>query len=319
MFKNVKIVGVGVDSGTYHTQSAERGTAEFVMSPSSLKEFMVCPSRYKAGYRQPDSDAKDFGSLLDCILLTPNQFVTRYAVKPETYVDTKTGEKKPWNGNSSVCKAWVDEHADSCVVSSYDVTEAQKAARRLMDDETISELINCSDKQVHLKGEWHDEATKLAIPVQCLIDLAPRKDSTFQKSLCDLKTTRNASQRPFARQVFTFGWHVQGAMDLALYTAATSEDRTDWLFVAQENYSPYQVGRRLLSLDFLEIGEATYKGALKRYAQCLKTGIWPGYDASEEFSLVIPDPWMSYEAVSDQMEQQQNEILEENPDIYAGA
>ena len=315
MFKNCQVAGVGVDSQKYHTQAAERGTPEFIMSPSSLKEFAHCPSRWRNGYKQPDSDAKDFGSLLDCILLTPEQFKTRYAVKPETYKDAKTGELKPWNGNSGVCKAWMEEHADFCKVSSYEVLEAQTATKRLMADETIAEYVNNSDKQVQLSGEWHDPATKLVIPVQCLIDLVPKEDSAFRKSLGDLKTTRNGAQSPFSRQVFTFGWHIQAAMDLDLFYEANHQDRSDWIFIGIENYPPFQTARRLLSLDFVEIGRATYKDALKRYAKCLKTGVWEGYDAPEEFSLVQPTPWMEFEAVSSHMEASQLESMADNFDI----
>ena len=213
------------------------------------------------------------------------------------------------------CKAWIEEHEKFSVISNSDYIEARNAADRLMADETISELISGSDKQVHVSGLYKDEATKMVIPVQCLIDLAPKKDSPFQKSLCDLKTTRNASQRPFARQVFTFGWHIQAAMDLALYAAATGEDRCDWLFVAQENYAPFQTGRRLLSQDFIDIGRHAFQSALKRYARCLKTGVWDGYDPAEQFSLVAPEPYMSYESLSETLENDQIEAIQESDDI----
>lgn len=309
MLKNCVIKAVLVDPMGYHNQEAERGTPEFVMSPSSLKEFAHCPSRWKNGYKQPDSDAKDFGNLLDTIFLTPTLFQHRYALKPETYTDSKTGEIKKWNGNSNTCKAWLEDHADKAVVTAYEVQEAQLAAKRLAADETIEEFVKVSDKQVHLIGQWDDPDTGVIVPVQCLMDLVPKGDSTFQKSLGDLKTTRNASQGAFAKQVFTFGWHIQAALDIDLFVAATKQDRTDWIFIAVENYPPYAIGRRLLSQDFLDIGRATYRDSLKRYARCLKTGVWDGYDAPEEFSLVQPQPWMTYEILSQQMETDQiNEL-----------
>jgi hypothetical protein len=315
MLKNCVIAGLQVNSEAYHTQKVERGTPKFIMSPSSLKLFNECPARWIAGYNPPDSDAKAFGSLLDTLALTPSQFPERYAVKPATYKDAKTGEEKPFNMNATICKTWASEQEGKVIVSNGDYVEAQTATKRLMADETIAELINCSDKQVHVAGEWHDKPTSLVIPVQCLIDLAPKADSPFQKSLCDLKTVRNASQRPFARQVFQFGWHVQAALDLALYGAATGQDRTDWLFVALENYPPFQTGRRLLAMDFIEIGQQTFKHALGRYAKCLKTGVWPSYDPAEEFSLVQAEPWMQFEAMGEAMEHQVEEEMAENNDV----
>lgn len=321
-FQNCKIVGVGVNSEKYHAQKGERGTPEFIMSPSSLKEFAGCPSRWRAGYSSPPSEAKDWGNLLDVLLLTPESFETRFSVKPATYpADGKKGEQpteKPWNGNSTWCKDWIEAQGDKRVISKTDLANVQSAAKRLKDDETIAAYLHASDKQVHVIGEWLDEKTGLIIPVQCLIDSVPRKDSEFQKSLGDLKTTRNAGQRVFGRWCYQAGYHVQAAFDLALYTAATGEDRTDWIFILSENYSPFETGRRLLNQDFLEIGKQTFQHALGRYARCLKTGEWAGYDPAEEFSLVIPEPFMEFAAMEDAMEHDQNEPTPTPTDDHEG-
>ena len=327
-FKNAKIIGAGVNSELYHQQKSERCTPEFRMSPSSLKAFSECPSRYKAGYESPDSEAKQFGILLDCLFLTPEQFKPRYAVKPSSYKDAKTGDEKPWNGNSNVCKAWLENHADKIITSANEVAEANAAVRRLMADETIASYHAASDKQVHVIGEYHDKATGLIIPVQCLIDFVPRKDSEFQKSLGDLKTTRNAGQRPFARWCYQAGYHIQAAFDLDLYMAAmnpnkdqSGEDRQEWILIVQENYAPYETGRRLLSQDFIDIGRQTYQAGLARYAKCLKSGTWPGYDPDEEFSLVAMEPWQEFAALSDKLENDQRiafdaaEALQENDEV----
>jgi hypothetical protein len=324
-FKNVKIAGVGVNSDNYHSQTAERGTPDFIMSPSSLKLFTECPARWKAGYQPPDSDAKDWGSLLDTLLLTPEQFKSRYAIKPASYHDAKTSEEKPWNGNSTVCKNWLEEHKDFQVVSAADVFLAQCAVNKLRADEAIASFLDASDKQVHLRGEWHDPATKLVIQVQCLIDCAPRLETEWFRNLGDLKSTRNAGQRPFARWCYTAGYHLQGAFDLDLYNATltTSElqdkGRNDWVFIIQENYPPFETGRRLLSQDFIQIGRQSYQHALKQYARAMKTGVWPGYDESDEFSIINPEPWMEFTALSEALEHDQTEAAEIGEDLYATA
>lgn len=321
MFRNCKIAGVGINSETYHKQEAKRCTPEFIMSPSSLKAFMECASRYKAGYQPPDTEAKDWGSLLDTLLLTPKQFEARYSIKPATYPDSKTGEAKPWNGNATFCKEWIAEQADRQIVSGSDVFEAHQAIRRLMADETIAAFHDASEKQVHITGEWYDKATGLVIPVQCLIDYVPKGDSEFQKSLGDLKSTRNAGLRPFQRWCYSAQYHTQGAFDLDLFDMATRKDENDkysgqgrdgWIFIVQENYPPYEVGRRLLSQEFVQIGRQTYQHALQRYARCLKTGIWSGYDAEEEFSLISPEPWQEFDALSDTMRRSQEEAHQDD-------
>jgi len=301
MFKNCKIAGVRVNSDSYHSNKAPRGTPEYVMSPSSIKAFAGCPSRWKAGYEPPDSDAKQFGNLVDCLVLTPEQFDSRYAVMPSTYKDAKTGEEKPWNGNSNVCKEWLGEHDGLEIVSRDGLAEAQGAVRRLGEDETLTTFLGASQRQVHVTGEWHDKSGVI-VPVQCLIDCVPKKDSEFQKCLGDLKTTRNAAQPAFSRWCYTASYHIQAAFDLALYTAATGEDRTDWVFLLVENYAPWETGRRLLGQDLLQIGTQTYEHALSKYARCLKSGVWAGYDLPEEFSIINAEPWMEFNAMENALE-----------------
>ena len=53
MFKKCSIAGVRVSSQSYHDAKAERGASEYFMSPSSIRAFMGCPSRWKAGYQPP--------------------------------------------------------------------------------------------------------------------------------------------------------------------------------------------------------------------------------------------------------------------------
>lgn len=313
--KNCKIVGSGVNSEAYHAQDAQRGTLAFKMSPSSLKLFAECPSRFKAGYEPPASESKDWGNLIDCAFLTPTAMTERFSCKPKTYPDTKTGDPKPFNANSTWCKNWIADQGGRQIVSHDELDAVETAVKRLMSDDTIAAFHSASDKQVHVSGEWHDKATGLVVPVQCLIDFVPRKDSEFQKALGDLKSTRNAGQRPFSRWCYTAGYHIQAAFDIDLYIAATGEDRTDWIFILQENYSPYETGRRLMSQDFIGIGRQTYENALSRYAKCIKSGTWTGYDPSEEFSLVSPEPYMEFQALSDKLEADQAAFSSDENDI----
>jgi hypothetical protein len=296
-FKNAKVVSVGVNPANYHNQEAKRGSKEFAVSPSSLREFWKCPRRWMDGYESPDSDAKDFGSLLDCRLLTPGEFDARYAIRPSTYKDSKTGEDKPFNLNSNVCKEWVKERGDREIVSSAQVASCNEAASRLMKDEIIAAWFDACDKQVLVTGEWHDEKTKMVVPVRCLMDFVPRVGTEFEKCLGDFKTTRNAGLQAWSRWCFQAGYHIQGAFDTDLFVAATGEDRMTWCFIVQESFAPWQTGKRMLSQEHgLDLGRLEYGRMLALYSQCLSTSCWPEYDDTDEavqgWSLVTAEPWM---------------------------
>ncbi len=232
-------------------------------------------------------------------MLTPEQFESRYAIKPATYPDRKTGEKKPWNMNATFCREWAEEQGGREIISAGDLQEADAAIRSLRRDDIITDFLAASDCQVLLQGEYV-AANGIIVPVRCLMDFVPRSDSEFFKSLGDLKTTRNAAPMPWQRWCYQAGYYIQAAFDTDLYVAATGEDRNTWCFVLVENYEPYQTGKRILSQDFLELGRAEYRQHLENYAACLKAGKWPGYDDSDEsvdgWSIVAPEPFMTMRA-----------------------
>lgn len=324
MIKNAKIVGVGINSDDYHAQEAERGSREFVMSSSSLRAFGQCPERWRHGYSSPDSDAKEWGSLVDTRLLTPEQFPARYAVTPEFYETTvmrcpvcksesdskacrKCGQDrkeveiaKPWNGNSKICAQWVEAQEGKTIVSSKLVADCDAALKRLWSDKVISDFIGSCDTQVHIAAEWHDPKTGLVVPIQALLDLVPRPGSHFLMVAGDLKTTRSGQCGPWTRFAFQMGYHIQASFFLDMLNAAEGAEegmgRANFCFLLQENFAPWQPGKRMMSEDFLALGRIEYQRLLGNYAACLLADRWPGYDDHEGtvqgWSLVKPDQFM---------------------------
>lgn len=317
-FINSKLIGSQVDATEYHGQKIPRGMHAYPMSPSALKEFGRCPNRWLHGYQSPESEAKDWGSLLDCLVLTPSLFESRYIIEPATYVNEK-GETKKWSNNAKVCKDWHDQQAGKEVAKAGDIESVKAARERLTSDDVIKAFLDASNKQVMVEAQWQDEATGLTIPVRCLMDLVPRADTEFAKCVGDLKSSFTAALTPFARNVHKLGYHLQAAFDIDMLVAATGEDRNTWCFIVQESFPPWQPGKRILSQDFLELGRVEYKRLLRLYCQCLKTGFWPGYDDHDEavqsWSVVAPDPWMGSETLfAPKFEQTETETTEENCD-----
>jgi hypothetical protein len=309
MITNAKILGMGRMPADYHGQKVPRGTPDFVLSSSSLREFGHCPSRWKAGYEPPDSESKRWGSLLDMRLLTPGQFAERFAVKPPTYTNDE-GEVKPWNANSNTCKKWLKDHQNLEIVSGGEMMDCNAAVKRIRADEIIAAFLDASDVQVHIRAEWTDEKTGRVIPVQALLDLVPRTDSEFFKSAGDLKTTRNAGVLAWQRWCNQADYHVQAAYNRDMLCAVenggdfpgtiTRQEeiiRPNFCFIVQENFAPWQYAKRMLDQDSLEDGRTEYKRLLAAYCSCLKYDRWPGYDDHDEavqgWTIVRREPWMA--------------------------
>jgi len=294
-FHKAVIIKANADSVMYHTEPESRGSAKYTMSSHSLREFDRCPSRWKAGYESPDSDSKRFGSLMDCRLLTPELFEDRFVVIPETYPapkdhakvkkgEIKQGDPLPWHASAKYCSDWIEkfEAVGAELVKKREVEDADAAIARFLADEDIKAFLDASDRQVWVQAQWVDEETGVVVPVKGLLDLVPRNDTEFYKCLGDLKTTRNAGVMAWQSWCNKAEYHIQAALYTDLYVAATSEDRTDFCFLIQENYAPWEPGKRILTQDFLEDGRREIARMLGNYCRCIKSGKWPGYDDNDE-------------------------------------
>lgn len=305
-FRSARVVGAGIPPEDYQRQSVERGHPEYIMSRGELVEFLVCPSRWLKGFTRKDSDATDWGTLIDIMLLSPDEVDKRLAITPAVYPCTPTKKdprtEKPWTFQATYCKEWREEAESTgrIVVTHADFKEAKAALAVLAEDAEIQEFISCSATQVMAIGQYEDEATGLTVPVKILLDLVPDKHHPrFGRSLGDFKTGFTAHPRAWEKAVFERDYHTQGALYTDVYTAATGEDRCEWRHVIQESIVPWQTAKRFLSEQYMTIGRMKYLDALKRYCQCLRSGHFPDYDephgaeiVCDGWKMVNPQPWM---------------------------
>lgn len=307
MWKNLTIVGENQKRGE---AGQLRGDKDFVMSRSQLVAFAECPAKWVAGEKvEEESKSMDFGSLVDCLSTAPENLWNKFAIQPATYpaVAKKKGEPdeiKPWNNNANFCKEWTAAAEAECktVVSQKMFDEAQVAFSALKNNDSISDLINCSKKQVLITAEWHDLATGIIVPFSALLDLVPdATNPTWGKCLADIKTARNGNPATWARVCDDSGYDVQAAIYFDLYrTSRPKEDRTDFIHIVQENTFPFHVVNPppAFSSEFLDWGRMKYKSALRLYCQCLKDGYWPGYQPVGiqygNTQIISPDELWSY-------------------------
>lgn len=141
------------------------------------------------------------------------------------------------------------------------------AAMRITLDPERSELTAVS----HIDGIW----------CRAMIDNAP---ADARLPLYDLKTCEDASTEAVVASVARYGYDVQAAHYLAVWKAATGEDRR-FRFIFVEKSAPHEVSVVELyrkpgdEADWFDHADAAARDARLIWRDCLKSGQWPGYPA----------------------------------------
>lgn len=279
------------------------------MSRSELVQFNRNPWKWVHGAQDEETGEMEWGSLIDCLALTPERFESVYEVVPETYTTTgmkcpvcqsvtdskkcakckvervEVSVEKEWNYQAAQCEEWREgvKKAGKTAVKRSTLTAAKEAVFRLMEDEIIKRLFDASKKQVQIVVEYHDKVTGIVVQVKMLLDLLPdHLNAEFGRFLADLKSTNNAEISAWERHIFAFNLHTQGGLYLDGTNAALGTNYDGFYHAVQEQDAPYATARRMMSEEFLTLGRDTYKKALKRYCQCLATGKWPGFDDEDD-------------------------------------
>lgn len=307
-FSNGRIVSIDTDREVYHrTLGGERGKPDHIMSSHELRDFWTNPRRWLKGWHSEETDAKDWGTLVETLLLQPKSFSDGWAVKPETYPAPKdhakvkkgeiaAGDPLPWNANAGECKAWEAAHEGKELVKFNTMKSAELATAELREDPDCGPYLQCSAPQVFLMAEYRDKETGLVVPVKGMLDLLPdRQDKLFGKSIGDLKCVQGASLGAWNYAIKSYRHHWQAALYLWLSQTLPNElgERLEFRHILSETCPPYEVTGYQMSLEFLELGKGKVLDALKFYAACLKANHWPGYaakcrDTFNGFGIVDP-------------------------------
>lgn len=110
---------------------------------------------------------------------------------------------------------------------------------------------------------------------------------TDQAVFVDFKTAVCAEPETFARKGSGFGYHIQAAFYLRVARLlGISVDR--FLFVACEKTPPYLPSVGEFDADDLAATDQLVDQAIRAYADCSRTGVWPGYPGGIHTMRVPP-------------------------------
>lgn len=232
---------------------------------SALDQIHRSPAHYRAWLEAPDvdSDAYRLGRGLHCAALEPERYRRDYVVLPE-FGDLRTKAAKAAKAE------WLADHEGQAWLPAADAEAAERMVAALHAHPLAAPLLRGGHPEV--TALWEDADTGL----QC----CARADYWIpsRRVLVDLKTTRDASPRAFARAIGQYRYHVQDAHYRAGWEAC-GERADHFIFIAIEKTPPYGISVHQLDPDSLLRAEDSRRGDLRRLADCVRDNDWPCYDA----------------------------------------
>lgn len=267
-------------TGVQHGQSIEDYHAMPGASKSVLDSVALSPAIAYARHidpKRPPQETKSGqleGSLAHCAVLEPDEFSKRYVVGPA--VSTKA--VKAWKDFEAALPAGVI----GIKPEQYEVAMRQaESVRRLPE---VREALAVGHAEV--SARWIDPET--GVQCRCRPDwVHPCGDAG--SILLDLKTYSCASPAEFRRQVARKRYHVQDAFYTDGYAAASGSEVLAFVFVAVEDAYPFAASALMLDDLAKTTGRDLYRYDLGIYAECQRTGVWPGY--SDQIQIINLPSW----------------------------
>lgn len=258
----------GLEANKYHAESA---LSNSLMSDIKRSPAYAWAVNFEPG-RPPrkNTPAMMAGTLTHCAILERVQFDERYTVQPHD-LDMRTTAGKAWKSSAS----------DS------GITVIDGEQRQIAFDQRASVFAVPELESILTSGKpevsvfWADEST--GVKCKARPDWLHRR-ADGRAVILDIKTTREIEPEEFGRSVAKYGYHRQAAHYIA-GLEAHGIDVAEFVFGVVSSVYPYQSYAAILDEDTLAQGREEVSELTAIYAECNRTGVWPGYSGYQVVGL----------------------------------
>lgn len=254
--------------GLYLDMPAEQYHATPAMSAGGLRLMRQSPAHFfgkQLDPRRPASEptpAMKAGTMFHVALFEPHALAERYVVRPEG----KAGDFRTTEG-----KAWRDANAGREFVEAADLAAANAKAAALLAIPEVAALLQ--EGHGEASAFWIDDETGELC--KCRPDhVSPTGGGVI---LIDGKSCPDASPEGFGRTLWNMAYHLTAAWYTDGFERATGQRVQGYVFAAVEHEWPHAAAAYMLGDDVLDMARAENRRLLNRYAECRRTGQWPGY------------------------------------------
>lgn len=119
----------------------------------------------------------------------------------------------------------------------------------------------------------------------------PIRDRAGHLVVVDLKTCEKADEASVQRSVGKYGYHQQDQWYRRAAVALGLDDDPGFVFVFVEKESPHLISVKQIDAEALEVGHRRNDAALRIYAECTRTGVWPATGYGDDFAEISLPPY----------------------------
>jgi PDDEXK-like domain of unknown function (DUF3799) len=216
-----------------------------------------------ARVEEEDREARIIGKAAHHLLTAEIGFADQFVIRPDTLDGVK------WHGNLKECKRWLAarkrEGLTVLTTANIDTVRCMAisiGAFPLVQAGALNGLIERS-------FFWRDKETGLWLKARP--DAIPSDSGDFT----DLKTTKSVLYRDLKKAIGDYGYHQQAALVIEGARALDIE-ATSFTLIWVEKSPPYCVRAQQLKDEDIARGMKQNRVALRTFADCLASGVWPG-------------------------------------------
>jgi PDDEXK-like domain of unknown function (DUF3799) len=260
----VSVPGVyEMDIDTYHTQKACAGAS--ISSGGLRKIDRECPAKFYAtsdlnpkAFPGKDTKSLSFGRAAHCLMLGEPEFDKKFIISPFDNFTTKEA------------RAWRDSQQRQIVkLGEMSVINDMVAAQKASSDVSRAFTHGAPEKSLI----WKDEET--GVWLKSRPDWLPTKPE--DRLIAEYKTADSIKPSLLSAAAFNYGYEMQAALLLDGVQATMGVIPSGVAFIVQEKEPPYLVEARIFTPEQVDFGRMQYRRALRIFADCLQTGVWPSY------------------------------------------
>lgn len=239
---------------------------------SDLKKILRSPAHYKAekdGKTPPPSAQKqksfDVGDAFHAAVLEPQRYAKQFVQYPEDCLGGKGMRARRTEFEEKV------EAKGQTILTGDDFKLVDAMAKAVWDHPDASQLLN-EDGLTEVTGYFIEPVHN--VPCKFRVDYLNKKRGVS----IDLKSdATDVRPKKWRNRAFDLDYHIQGGFYNYGLERITMTTHLTFIFIAVEKEYPHGVYVYEMDNEMITYGQIEAMKAIKVYAECLATDVWPCY------------------------------------------